>query len=490
MQQKGLPMQKRFQIGRRLWGLGRRSFKLLGIGIVFIAVPGVSAAPADASQCKRLVDAGDFQLNAPKADRIAALADDMIAKHIAPGAVLMVEHRGKTILSHVTGLADKEHKKPMAADALFRIYSMTKPVTSVAIMQLVEQGKISLDDPAHEYLPALQNMDVWVGDTESVDTEPLDRPILIRDLLRHTAGIVYRGGKGNPVRDLYNSKGVPAGPGVDSAPADGSERVTSLPGLVERISKIPLLHQPGAAFTYGNSTDLLGRIVEIVSDKSLSDYFRSEIFQPLKMDDTGFQISSDQVGRMTSAYFSPAQSPEGQPVLGGLDVTNLKPATLSRVDDGQASIYAKTPDIQFGGAGLVSSAADYLRFTRAIRQGGTLDGNRIIGTDSVREMIRDQLPDAARDDASYIDRLGFGYGFAVRTAATSEEPVFPRCAAFWGGAASTYFWIDTASETSGVLMTQVFSGDVRSYWLAMMENLYGAPLASGSDSPHDSDDPS
>jgi CubicO group peptidase (beta-lactamase class C family) len=446
-------------------------------GVAILSWPLQHVGAETGQQICQAAGKNEFALSADKAAAIRMILDEMVAKNIAPGSVMKIEHRGKTVFSYSNGYSDIERRSAMEADALFRIYSMTKPITSVAAMQLVERGKISLDDPVSKYLPAFNGVSVWTGNAEKLETDIPLRSVLIKDLLRHTAGLTYHVGESSPVRDLYAARGIPAGPGVENAPADGSEPVTSLAMLVERIAATPLLNQPGAAFSYGNATDVLGRVVEVVSGQRLSNYFQSEIFDPLSLQDIMFHVPEHRTAMLTSAYTAKSLVPEGSPLLTATEITAMPAITSVRIDDGSDSIYATKPDIEFGGAGLVSTASDYLRFTKAMRQGGKLDGKRILNDATIQLMMQNQLPDQALASSTYLNGLGFGYGFAVRLAQTDIAPVFPQCAVFWGGAASTMFWIDGAGEVSGVLMTQVFGGDVRSYWLEILKILYATEVS-------------
>ncbi len=394
-------------------------------------------------------------------------------KGAAPGAVIRIEQGGATMLDYSYGFADREKKTPMDGEALFRLYSMTKPVTSVAAMRLIERGKLRLNDPLSRHLPEFAAARVYAGD--GVASAPLQRPVTVRDLLTHGAGVTYRTDP-SAVGKLYARRGIPAGPGVDTAPADGSSPVTTLAELTRRVASTPLASQPGAAWTYGNGTDVLGHVLERVTGKPLGTVLQEEVLDPAGMRSTWFAVPPRETKRLTAAYLAPAQA-GGDGVLKGRDIDQLAAPKLLPIDPGEGGIFAKPPVIQYGGAGLVGSAADYLRFTRMMRQGGTIDGTRLLSSRLVDQMRSEQITPAARSTAATLGDLGFGYGFAVRTQPTAADPPFPKCGYFWGGAASTYFWVDPAGQTSGVLLTQVFGGDVRSFWLAVMREIYGSPHA-------------
>jgi CubicO group peptidase (beta-lactamase class C family) len=405
--------------------------------------------------------------------RLKSLMRQMIEKRIAPGAVLVIEQRGRVVTSIVDGHADAERQEPMAADSLFRIYSMTKPLTAVAALQLVDQGRLRLDDPVGRFIPEMNSLRAWVGSGEVTATEPLKRPLTVRDLLTHSAGFGYQGDQAHPVLRLYGTKGIGAGPGVGGTPTDGSAPATGLAEFTRKLATLPLLHQPGVQFTYGNASDVLGRVVEVAAGQPLAALMNAAIFRPLGMTSTSFGIPAGQEGKLTSAYLAKSHAAPAAGVFDVPDIEDLPTGALSRIDDGRASIFAQKDRIDYGGAGLISTADDYLRFTRMLRERGGADGKRLISEQLAEAMMSNQLEPQARLGAKMLDQASFGFGIGVRTAPTRASPAFPQCSAFWGGAGSTFFWVDRAGETSGVLMTQVFGGDVKSYWLAMMKELYG-----------------
>jgi CubicO group peptidase (beta-lactamase class C family) len=446
-----------------------------GIGLA-LAGSLASTAVARPPQSCAIPARAAVTLGPDKIARIDLLLADMVAKKIAPGAVVLIEQDGRIVYRRTLGMADAEAARPMQADSLFRIFSMTKPVTSVAALQLVARGKLSLDAPLSRYIPEFAGTRVWTGSvTTPAETQPLKRPLTVRDLLVHGAGIVYAEAKPDPVHMAYVAQAIPAAPGVAPPPGAGGTAVASTAELARRIAAAPLLHQPGARFTYGNSTDVLGRVVEVASGERFADYVKRHIFDPLAMSSTRFHPTATDAARMTSAYATQAQAKmPGDNLLGGVDPLSLKAITPLRVDDGAKSIFLAGGKIDFGGSGLVSTAGDYARFTQMLRQDGELGPARILPRSLAREMRVNQLTPEARNASTALTSagLGFGYGLAVREAETGVSPVFPRCGAFWGGAASTYFWIDPAGRTSGVMMTQMFGGDVRNYWLEIMRTIY------------------
>ncbi|MEM9599690.1 MAG: serine hydrolase domain-containing protein [Pseudomonadota bacterium] len=397
-----------------------------------------------------------------------ALMSHMLERGIAPGAVMAINQKGQTVFSRAYGYADSETQKAMEADALFRIYSMTKPVTTIAALQLVDRGLIALDDPISEHLPDFSAIKVATDATGQTVRDPSHAPT-VRDLMRHTTGLTYRmGAKTDPIAALYAELGIPAGPGVSDAPTNGMDPVVGDDAFIARIVQAPLKHDPGVKFTYGNSTDVLGALVAAVSGQSLGEYMKENIFAPLGMTDTTFQLPADRTDDFTSAYIVTPQAPSGSPVDYTVPIEALEPQMPYRLDPYDASLYANAPDLEYGGAGLISDADDYLTFTQAL-----IDARpRLVSDRLWEEATRDQLSDAARASAAFLGKRGFGLGFAVRDGATHLDPVFPQCGLFWAGAASTYFWIDEETDTTGVLMTQVFEGDVRSYFNEMLSRIY------------------
>jgi CubicO group peptidase (beta-lactamase class C family) len=311
-----------------------------------------------------------------------------------------------------------------------------------------------------------------------VTTEAPLRPLTVRDLLRHTAGMPYKADGPTSVERLYAVRGIDMGSGADTAPLDGSPRVASTAELAERIAGIPLRDQPGSRYRYGNAVDVLGRVVEVASGQRLRDYMAANVMKPLGMRDTGFLLLEKDRPRLTAAYAAKSKVPVETSVLARIDPAATTPEPLALIDDPAKSPYLFDRPIDYGGAGLVGTASDYLRFAEAMRQGGKAGSTRLLKTSSVDQMRVNHLAASARSPELAKAGLGFGLGFAVRDGAATEQLSFPQCGYFWAGAASTYFWVDPANEISGVLMTQVFGGDVRSVWLSILDALYApTPVA-------------
>ena len=328
------------------------------------------------------------------------------------GASVVVARKGSIVFSEVFGMMDMEAQKAMQADTIFRFYSMTKPATSVAVMMLSEEGKIKLDDPVSKYIPEFEGLKVYANSGEHEDP---DRPMSVRDLLRHTSGFTYGFFGNTPVDKMYRSKGILG-------------RESSLENMVNTLSEIPLLHQPGTKWHYSVSTDVLGYLVQEISGESLEVFFKERIFRPLKMKDTAFYVPGRKVDRFAVCY--------GPKAGGGLRV----------VDDPLKSRYLTKPALFSGGGGLVSTARDYMRFCQMLLNKGQLDETRLLRAETVEMMISNQLPDGVTRGESG----GFGLGFSVQT----RDGRSPIGEYGWGGMASTHFWISPKDELAVVALSQ------------------------------------
>ncbi|MEL6686150.1 MAG: serine hydrolase domain-containing protein, partial [Pseudomonadota bacterium] len=354
-------------------------------------------------------------------------------------------------------------------DSLFRIYSMTKAITTIAALQLVEDGLINLDAPISDYLPEFADVQVRAN-PEATETRAPSRAPTVRDLITHASGLTYRTGvKFGPIPSLYVELGVPGGPGSTDAPTNGMEPVVGDQAFIERIVQAPLEHDPGVAFTYSNSTDVLGILVAKVSGQSLGDYMAENIFKPAGMTDTSFQLDPSRINDFTSLYFAQNQAGREMKIDEYMDIDDLQTIPPNRIDLWDRSLYLLPQPIEFGGAGLVSDSDDYLAFTNALMEGDLI-------SEAMWEAVQtDQLPDAVDRSATWLDERTFGLGFALRTKPSFETATFPQCGLYWSGAASTYYWIDPETETTGVFMTQVIGGHVRDYFGDLLEAVYGEP---------------
>ncbi len=366
----------------------------------------------------------------------AHLAEKYIATRRLPCTLSLIARHGEIAHSHAQGLADVERGIPCRDDTIFRIYSMTKPITSVALMMLVEQGKIALDDPVAKYIPEWKNLGVFVAGTHKLgfQTRPCTRPMQVVDLFRHTAGLTYGFQLRTNVDEAYRREKI-----------GEIEKAGTLEGMIQALAKLPLEFSPGDAWNYSVATDVLGWLVQVVSGRPFEQFLAEEIFQPLGMVDTGFHVRDGQAHRFAACY---------QPD---------KTGTITLQDDPTTSSYLKPPSFISGGGGLVSTASDYLQFCRMLLNGGTLNGHRLISRKTLELMTANHLPGGVDlpamsrslfSEAAY-DGVGFGLGFATSTA--SHKTLMPGSNGdyFWGGAASTFFWIDPEEDLIGIFMTQL-----------------------------------
>jgi CubicO group peptidase (beta-lactamase class C family) len=384
--------------------------------------------------------------------RITTAFNKEIADKKLPGAVMMVTRKGRLVYSQALGLRDPKAADAMRSDTIFRIYSMTKPIVSVAAMLLVEDGALLLTDPVSKWLAPFKDVKVVTAGGEV----PAERPMTVQDLLRHTAGLPYGELTQNAaIKDALAKAGL-VKPGViefdarDMTPAE----------QVERLSKIPLLYQPGTVWEYSLSVDLLGRVIEAASGKRLGDFLSERIFKPLKMNDTAFSVSEANRGRLAEAFEKDA--------LAG---TPIKLIDVS-----------KTPGNDSGGAGAVSTAGDYLRFAQMLANGGVLDGQRIMSRATLKLMTSDHLGSRvalAPTPGGMVlgaSTYTFGLGFAVRP--SDGIAPFPGSAGDfnWGGYAGTFFWVDPKEQLAATLMVQS-AGALRLYHRLLFRQLVYQAIA-------------
>jgi CubicO group peptidase (beta-lactamase class C family) len=352
-----------------------------------------------------------------------------------PGTRLLVYRRGEIVHSTAQGFADVERKVPVRDDTIFRIYSMTKPITTVAFMMLVEEGRVALDEPVHKYIPEWANLGVFqAGVTAPFLTKPPARPMQIIDLLRHTSGLTYGFQQRTNVDAAYRALKV-----------GEVEKSGTLTSMISDLAKIPLEFSPGEAWNYSVSTDVVGYLVEKIGGKPFEQFLQERIFDPLGMTDTSFFVSSDRAHRFAACYAADGK--------GGL--------TLQ--DDPATSSFLSPPSMISGGGGLCSTTADYLTFCRALLNGGALGDVRLLAPKTITLMTSNHLP-GGRDltemsksmfsEASYAG-IGFGLGFSVTM--NPAKTMIPGSAGeyAWGGAASTAFWIDPAEQMIAIFMTQL-----------------------------------
>ncbi|HTN14110.1 MAG TPA: serine hydrolase domain-containing protein [Sphingomonadaceae bacterium] len=361
--------------------------------------------------------------------------DRMVAERRIPGAIVRIVEDGRVLADVTSGYSDMDAKIPLAEDSIFRLYSMSKPITSVAILMLAEQGKLSLDDPAEKYLPEWHDMSVYVsGGLEDMVTEPVARPITIADLLTHTSGITYHFTGNTPVHQYYRKYGVMRDTPVGRTPQDGPP-ARNLDELVERLGKAPMLHQPGKEFAYSYSTTVLGAVIERASGERLDRFLQQHLFAPLGMTHTGFFIADADLPRFTTLYTAGRD---------GLAVTELP----------TGSDYRDPHRLLDGGGAIASTADDYMRFAQMLANRGELDGKRILSEANVDAMLQPRVRIAGFGP----ETAWMGYGLALGTAETEAHSGLPDGGGSWSGSGNTYFFIDPKHKGVALLMTNFLDG--------------------------------
>lgn len=363
-----------------------------------------------------------------------------------PGTQLLVYRRGKIVHSTSQGFADVERKVPVRDDTIFRIYSMTKPITSVAFMMLVEEGRVALDEPVHKYIPEWKNLGVFqAGTYPAFLTRPPSRPMLIVDLLRHTSGLTYGFQQRSNVDAAYREKKI--GEVIKAG---------TLRSMIEDLAKIPLEFSPGEAWNYSVATDVIGYLVGLISGIPFEQFLKERILGPLGMNDTDFFVPKEKAHRLAACY---SADPQG----GFNPLAADRKGTLTLQDDPATSSFLSPPSLVSGGGGLCSTTSDFLTFCRALLNGGELGGIRLLGPKTLKLMASNHLPGGVDlpamsrsmfSEAAY-NGIGFGLGFAV-TMNPAQTMIAGSPGEFnWGGAATTSFFIDPAEELITIFMTQV-----------------------------------
>lgn len=396
------------------------------------------------------------------AGRLERITDHLERNYISPakiaGCQVTVARHGHVAYFKSLGRMDLERNKPMADDAIFRIYSMTKPITSVALMTLYEKGYFQLNDPVSRFVPSWKNHRVWVsGEGADMVTEPLERPVTFRDVLSHTSGLTYGGGLPgvgiqHPVDKIYRELKVRSVGGADPMHV-----------FLDKLGQVPLLFQPGSRWMYSLATDVCGALVEVISGKPLAEYFRDEIFEPLGMKDTAFQVAPEKLDRFCANY---QRGPDKK---------------LKLIDDPVGSQFASEPGFKSGGGGLTGTSADYLRFCEMLRRGGELDGKRILGPRTLEMMHMNHL-NGGKDltqmavgafSETANEGVGFGLGFAS-TMGQVETGSLGAGDYYWGGAASTIFWVDPKEDLVVVFMTQLMPSGTFNFRGQLKSLIYSA----------------
>ncbi|MET0145352.1 MAG: serine hydrolase domain-containing protein [Ilumatobacteraceae bacterium] len=382
------------------------------------------------------VDPGEVGLDAARLARLDAHLAAYVDGGRLPGWLLAVSRHGRVAHVSTYGQRDVEGARPVETDTIWRIYSMTKPITAVAALVMWERGRFELNDPVRAYIPSFERLRVWRGGTAlRPETDPVTEDMRIWHLFTHTSGLTYGFLHAHAVDALYRRAGFEWGT------PDGLD----LAGTCDALAELPLAFQPGREWNYGMSTDVLGRVVEVVAGRPFADVVQREVLDPLGMDDTSWHVPADRADRLAALYTP-------QPGTG----------TAVRLDAMGAAALSP-PSMTSGGGGLCSTAADYVRFAEMLRRWGELDGTRILAPGTVRTMASNHLPGGADLSAfgrqlfseTTFDGVGFGLGVSV-TVDPIKAKVPGSVGDFgWGGAASTAFWVDPVQDLSVVFMTQL-----------------------------------
>ena len=407
----------------RTEGFARRRGLAAALALLIVAI--VARPDSGRAEPASPVSAG-FSLQ--RLARVSDFIRDEIAAARIPGAVILIQQHGHPVYFESFGMLDVESRRPMTPDTIFRLYSMSKPITSVAAMMLVEDGRLALEDPVAKYIPAFAAVNVAVETPDEngkprLALEPLERPITIEDLMRHTSGITYGFYGDSMVRKLYANSGL----------FDGDIDNTV---FVERLARLPLAEQPGVRWDYGHSTDVLGRVIEVISGQSLLQFEKQRLLGPLGMSETAFYVAD-----------AAQRSRIAEPLPGGWfdrPVAGIKDPTLPRAWES-------------GGAGMVGAIGDYARFAQMLLNGGTLQGRRYLKPETIALMTSDHIgPDTqiARDQLYFPgETSGFGLGFAVRIAVPADTS-WALGEYRWDGVAGTFFFVDPRDDMFAIFMVQ------------------------------------
>lgn len=370
-------------------------------------------------------------LDSKKLQRVGTKMNDLIANEKLVGGIVMVARRGKVAHFGTYGLRDREKNLPMEKDTIFRIYSMTKAITSVAALMLEEDGKLNLNNSISKYFPSLKEMKV-LGRSGLVDPK---REVTVADLLRHTSGLTYGWSSQKEIREAHRDAGV-------------LDRDKKLIPMVHGMSKVPLVFHPGSDWVYGCSTDVLGGVVEVASGMPFDQFLKVRILEPLKMNDTDFYVPAAKAERLAANY-------------------NYKDEKLTLKDDPKTSRFLENPTFKSGGGGLCSTASDYMRFLLMIANGGKFEGKRYLKKKSVKLMTTNQVA----KEAGWVtfgdevrEGVGYGHGFSVRVKMSDWDPDGRVGEYGWGGAASTHYWISPKDDLVVLTLEQVMPYTFNTEW--------------------------
>lgn len=419
----------------------RTSLVTVCLALLFIAPLYTLAEPLPAASADRV------GLASAELAEIDSLMESYVNDGKLAGIVMLIARDGKVAHAGVYGKMNLETGQAMRRDALFRIYSMTKPITGVALMSLYDEGRFQLDDPVSKYLPGFDTLKVYAGkDGDAIKLVDLKRPVTIRDLMCHTAGLAYGLMPASPVDAMY-------------VQAKLLDRSRNLDSMLERLLKLPLAAQPGEKWMYSIAVDVQGKLIEVLSGKPLDEFLAERVFKPLAMQDTAFFVPAEKLDRLTVNY-------------------GKKGGRLAPIDGGSTSQFATRPALLSGGGGLISTADDYLRFAQMMLNRGQLDGVRILKPETVDLMTRNHLADALVPIAlGPVSRpnTGFGLDFAVRVQVDEGEPSGTLGEYGWGGAASTQFFVAPREKLICIGMSQ-FMPATMTHFQEARKKLYPAVL--------------
>ena len=386
-------------------------------------------------------DPDELGLSSARLQRIERLISTAIDNEEIAGAVALVARHGRVAFLEAFGMADIDDRESMETDTIFRIASMTKPVTSLAVMMLHEEGHFLLRDPVSKFIPRFNDPRVLISGSPDIETRPAEGDITIQQLLTHTSGISYRfngdAGHRETLARLYRDAGV----------SDGfTETNGTIADLSHQLGELPLLFEPGSEFAYGLSIDVLGHLVEVVSGMTLAEFFDTRIFQPLEMTDTHFYLDDRDVGRLASVYTSGGE--------GGIRELEEGPIEVGYLNYSVSYPYRGPRTYYSGGAGLVSTAADYVRFLQMLLNGGELEGVRLLSRKTVELMTTNNIGELNAGAG-----VKFGLGFAIVDDSGLLGDSRSRGTYYWGGIFNTRFFVDPSEELIGVFMSQRYPRD-------------------------------
>ena len=433
--------QMRCQCPTRLAALNRRA-ALIGL------LSMVLACPAALAQGLPIAKPDEVGMSAQRLTRISDWLRSEVAQHKIPGAVILIVRGGKLAYMDAVGQRGPDSAAPLKSDDIFRIYSMTKPIVSVAALMLSEEGRLLLDAPVARYIPAFANVKVGVEKLDAQGQKTLElvnprRPMTVQDLLRHTSGLTYGFFGEGLVKKAYVDANISASGDVTNTE------------FAERIAKMPLVYHPGSTWDYSNSTDVLGRVIEVVSGQTLYQHLKARLLDPLGMSDTSFYVPEP-------ARQARIAEPMADDRVIGVNAFVSDPRIVQKMES--------------GGGGMVSTAHDYARFLMMMRNGGQLDGRRYLSPRTLEYMTSNHLDAGVQRTPLYLPGAGYGFGLGVAVRTSTGEAAFPSPAGeyYWGGAGGTYMWVDPASDLFVVFMMQ--SPKLRVPYRSILRNMVYAAI--------------